>query len=111
MSSDLSTSTMKSPPLLDWLTGSGSAGGIVSAAAIFGPGTAALRPSFDGSETGLSDAGMFAETGVVRAAAPANVAPLRKLRRPLSAEGLRFEMDSSRQNPAESSCSTYSGQS
>jgi hypothetical protein len=92
---------MKSPPLLDWLTGSGSAGGIVSAAASLGPGTAAFGPSFDGP-----DAGIFAETGlvrvgVVRAAAPASVAPLRKLRRPLLAAGLRFDMDASQQNRAD----------
>src|ERR1700741_834653 len=79
MSSVLSTSTMKSPPLELWLTGS-AGGGIASAAAGFGPGTAALaRGSCGGDATGLAAAG-----AVVSAAAPARVAPLRKFRRPLS---------------------------
>jgi hypothetical protein len=60
---------------------------MVSAAASFGPGTAALAPSFD-----MPDAGMFAAAGLVRAAAPASVAPLRKLRRAVLGEGLRFDM-------------------
>jgi hypothetical protein len=96
MSSDFNTSTMKSPPLLDWLTGSGSAGGMVSASAILGPGTAALAPSIDGI-----DAGILAATGLVPAATPASVAPLIKMHRPLSAEGLRFDIASSRENPAD----------
>lgn len=39
---------------------------------------------------------MLAATGVVRAAAPTSVAPLRKLRRPTLGDWLRFDMASSR---------------
>src|SRR6266700_511974 len=90
MSSVFSTSTMKSPPLLVWLTGS-SDGGIVSAAASFGPGAGALARSDEAPEIDV-----LAATGVVRAAAPAIVAPLRKLRRPRLGDRLRFDMASSR---------------
>src|ERR1039458_6972757 len=91
MSSVLNTSTMKSPPLVDWETGSFD-GGIVSAAASFGPGAATLARG-----CGTPEIGVLAATGVARAAAPAIVAPLRKLRRPASGELLRFDMVSSRQ--------------
>src|SRR5450830_560736 len=67
-------------------------GGIVSAAASLGPGTVAFVLPLDGS-----DICVLAATGVVRAAAPAIVAPLRKLRRPTSGELLRFDMVSSRE--------------
>jgi transmembrane protein TMEM174 (potassium channel) len=86
MSRVFNTSTMKSPPLLLWLTRSAN-GGMVSAAASLGPGTAALARSTD-----RPDAGTLAATGVVSAAAPASVAPLRKLRRPVLGEVLRFDM-------------------
>src|SRR5665811_2450353 len=90
MSSVLNTSTMKSPPLVVCEMGSFD-GGIVSAAANLGPGTAAFVLPLDGS-----DICVLATTGVVRAAAPASVAPLRKLRRPASGELLRFDMVPSR---------------
>src|SRR5215470_3337989 len=90
MSSVLKTSTMKSPPLLVCVTGS-LEGGMVSAAASFGPGAAALA-----LRGVLGEIGVLAATGVVSAAAPASVAPLRKLRRPESGALLRFGMISSR---------------
>src|SRR5450759_3645146 len=67
-------------------------GGIVSAAANLGPGTAAFVLALAGS-----DICVLAETGVARAAAPASVAPLRKLRRPASGELMRFDMVPSRE--------------
>src|ERR1700693_3277787 len=91
MSSVLNTSTMKSPPLVVCEMGSFD-GGIVSAAANLGPGTAAFVLFLDGS-----DICVLAATGVVRAATPASVAPLRKLRRPASGELLRFDMVPSRE--------------
>src|SRR5262245_44824397 len=84
MSSVVSTSTMKSPPLVDWLTGPFD-GGIVSGAA------ACLLP------LGGSVACVLAATGGARAAAPASVAPLRKLRRPVSGALLRFGIGTSRE--------------
>src|SRR5215467_16327723 len=90
MSSVLNTSTMKSPPLVVWLTGSFD-GGIVSAAASLGPGAAAFLLPLGGS-----DACVLAATGGARAAAPATVAPLRKLRRPASGALLRFGIGTSR---------------
>src|SRR5215469_9149160 len=91
MSSVLNTSTMKSPPLVVWLTGSFD-GGIVSAAASLGPGAAAFLLPLGGS-----DACVLAATGGARAAAPATVAPLRKLRRPASGALLRFGIGTSRE--------------
>src|SRR5450759_3685289 len=91
MSSVLNTSTMKSPPLVVCEMGSFD-GGIVSAAANLGPGTAAFVLALAGS-----DICVLAETGVARVAAPASVAPLRKLRRPVSGELLRFDMVPSRE--------------
>src|SRR5450759_413609 len=91
MSSVLNTSTMKSPPLVVCEMGSFD-GGIVSAAANLGPVTSAFVLPLDGS-----DICVLAATGVVRAAAPASVAPLRKLRRPASGELLRFDMVPSRE--------------
>src|SRR6267154_5695865 len=70
---------MKSPPLEVWLTGSAGGGGIASAAASFGPGIAAL-----GRCSGKPETVVLAAAGVLSAAAPAMVAPLRKLRRPAS---------------------------
>jgi hypothetical protein len=69
---------MKSPPLEVWLTGS-AGGGIESAAASLEPGGGAL-----GRSSGTPDIGVLAETGVLSAAAPAIVAPLRKFRRDAS---------------------------
>src|SRR3974377_366133 len=86
MSSVFNTSTMKSPPLVDCDTGS-FGGGMVSTAASLGPGAAALTFARGASETGI-----LAATGVVSAAAPASVAPLRKARRAVSGEFLRFGM-------------------
>src|SRR3974390_1039182 len=86
MSSVFNTSTMKSPPLVDCDTGS-FGGGMVSTEASFGPGTAALTFA-----RGASEIGILAATGVVSAAAPASVAPLRKARRAVSGELLRFGM-------------------
>src|SRR5260370_20235641 len=93
MSSVLKTSTMKSPPLLVCDTGSFD-GGMVSAAASFGPGTAALL-----RRCSMGEIGTLAAAGAASAAAPASVAPLRKLRRPesggllllaiMSSQGLR----------------------
>ncbi len=77
MPSELSTSVMKSPPLVDWFTGS-LAGGMVSAATCRGPGSAAF--SFSAGTAGIA----LAATGGVTAAAaaaPTRPAPLRKLRR------------------------------
>ena len=75
MPSELSTSVMKSPPLVDWFTGS-LAGGMVSAATWRGPGSAAF--SFSAGTAGIA----LAATGAVTAAAaPTRPAPLRKLRR------------------------------
>src|SRR5215468_9968311 len=84
MSSVLSTSTMKSPPLVVWVCGSFS-GGEVSNAVWIGPGAAALRLA-RGAATCAE-----AATGVT-AAAPAKVAPLRNLRRSGSGNGRRFDM-------------------
>src|SRR5271165_6458208 len=67
------TSTMKSPPLEVWLTGS-LVGGSVSTAICFGPGTAALRFGLGAETCAVAAAG-------VSAAAPTRPAPLRKLRR------------------------------
>src|SRR5450759_1115955 len=65
---------------------------MVSAAANFGPGTTAFVLA------GVApDICVLAATGVARAAAPARVAPLRKLRRPTSGELLRFDMVPSRE--------------
>src|SRR5450755_892163 len=91
MSSVLNTSTMKPPPLVVCEMGSFD-GGVVSAAASLGPGTAAFVLSLDGSNICV-----LAATGVARAAAPASVAPLRKLRRPASGELLCFDMVPSRE--------------
>src|SRR5690348_8204166 len=84
MPSELKTSTMKSPPLEVWFTGS-AAGGTVSAATCRGPGMAALR----GGAAGTALAVVGATNA---AAAPATLAPLRKLRRLESAEWRRFDM-------------------
>src|SRR5262249_36051582 len=102
MSSVLKTSTMKSPPLELWFTGS-AGGGIVSAAASFGPGGAALERC-----SGKPELAVLAATGALSAAAPAMVAPLRKLRReasgaPLRPLLLRLDMVSSPEWPT-SSC-------
>src|SRR5471030_2043561 len=91
MSSVLSTSTMKSPPLVLCVTGSVD-GGMVSAAASRGPGAAALLLTLGGSTLCV-----LAATGVARAAAPAIVAPLRKLRRPASGAWLRLVIVPSRE--------------
>src|ERR1700704_2335126 len=90
---------MKSPPLEFWLTGS-AGGGIASAAASFGPGIAAL-----GRCSGKPETVVLAAAGVLSAAAPAMVAPLRKFRRLASGAPscfglscpalLRFDMASS----------------
>src|SRR5205809_6874936 len=69
-----STSTMNSPPLEVWVTGS-LGGGVVSAANSFGPGTAAVSGARSAATWAL------AATVGVTAAAPASAAPLRKLRR------------------------------
>src|SRR5690242_10463783 len=84
MSSVLNTSTMKSPPLVVCSTGS-LIGGIVSAAARRGPGGTAL------GRAAAANGAVVARAGVARAAAPAIVAPFRKLRRPVSGE-LRLAM-------------------
>src|SRR5262245_60758794 len=81
MSSDLNTSTMKSPPLDDCVTDS-LVGGWVSAASCAGPGTAALRLGLGATACACAPAG-------VSAAAPTRPAPLRKLRRPRAGESLR----------------------
>src|SRR5205814_6368808 len=73
MSSDLSTSTMNSPPLEVWFTGS-LGGAVVSTAMSFGPGTAAFRGGRGAAVWAFAAAG-------VSAAAPVSAAPLRKLRR------------------------------
>src|SRR3984893_12562468 len=87
MSSVLNTSTMKSPPLEVWVAVSG-VGGMVSAAASCGPGGSA----FDRS-AGMPAIGVLAAAGrVASAAAPASVAPFRKLRRAGSVDELRFGM-------------------
>ena len=75
MPSELSTSVMKSPPLVDWFTGS-LAGGMVSAATWRGPGSAAFNCS-----AGTAGIALAAIGGVTAAAAPTRPAPLRKLRR------------------------------
>ena len=85
----LNTSTMKSPPLELWLTVSG-VGGMVSEAASCGPGGWA----FDRS-AGLPAIEAVAGR-VASAAAPASVAPFRKLRRTGSVDELRLGMISSR---------------
>jgi hypothetical protein len=77
---------MKSPPLVVCVTGS-FIGGIASAAASRGPGGAALARGAEGA--------VAARAGAVRAAAPAIVAPFKKLRRPESGE-LRLAMIASR---------------
>src|SRR3984893_15617064 len=88
MSSVLNTSTMKSPPLEVWVAVSG-VGGMVSAAASCGPGGSA----FDRS-AGMPAIGVLAAAGrVASAAAPASVAPFRKLRRAGSVVELRFWHD------------------
>src|SRR6266581_4745275 len=74
MSSVLNTSTMKSPPLEVWVTGS-AAGGCVSAAR-FGCGTT-RADSLDGDC--CAPVGM---AGAAKAAAPVSVTPVRNLRRP-----------------------------
>src|SRR5436190_7519826 len=81
MSSDLNTSTMKSPPLEDCVTDS-LVGGWVSAASCAGPGTAALRLALGATACACAAAG-------VNAAAPTRPAPLRKLRRARVGESLR----------------------
>ena len=88
MSNVLNTSTMKSPPLEVWLTGSRS-GGRVSTAIWIGPGAAAFmaaRGALTGTLTWASAA------AGVSAAALARVAPLRNLRRSGSGNGRRFDM-------------------
>src|ERR1700676_2958273 len=84
MSSVLSTSTMKSPPLEVCVTGSFE-GASVSAATSLGPGAAALR-----SGRGAATCALAAEGA--SAAAPTKLAPLRKLRRATSGEFRRFGM-------------------
>src|SRR5690348_400978 len=88
MSKVLNTSTMKSPPLVVCVAGS-LIGGIVSAAARRGPGGAAL------ARGAAANGAVVARTGVASAAAPAIVAPFKKLRRPESGE-LRLAIISSR---------------
>src|SRR5262245_18396114 len=89
MSSVLKTSTMKSPPLVVWLTGS-LTGGWVSSAIWRDAGAADLF--------GFGAAGSAsAVVGAAIAAALASVAPLRKLRRAMSDEWFlelpaRFDM-------------------
>src|SRR5207247_4835966 len=79
---------MKSPPLVVCVAGS-LFGGCVSAAICSGPGSVALS-------LGCGGAGIaFAAVGAASAAAPATLAPLRKLRRATSGELLRRFMDSS----------------
>src|SRR5262245_11097435 len=73
---------MKSPPLVVWLTGSFD-GGWVSSAIWRAPGAAAL-----GLPCGAAGTALAAAVGV-NAAAPAKVAPLRKLRRPIAGESSR----------------------
>src|SRR4051812_19798597 len=90
---ELNTSAMKSPPLVVCVVGSWP-GAWVSAANCSGPGTAAL--SVEGLVAGIALA-----AGAVTAAAPASVAPLRKLRRPMVGElscdlPWRFDMAASR---------------
>src|SRR5690348_8808398 len=75
MSSVLMTSTMKSPPLEVWLTGS-LLGGWVSTATCRGPGGSALI-----SARGAATCAWEAAGAVSVAAAPTSVALLRKLRR------------------------------
>src|SRR5262245_46305650 len=88
MSSVLKTSTMNSPPLDVCVAGSFT-GDCVSAAIWRGPGREAF--SFAGDGTGMAFAAGVAEI----AAAPASVAPLRKLRRPIAGElSRRFDMGS-----------------
>src|SRR5207302_6061693 len=84
MSSVLSTSTMKSPPLEVCVAGSFD-GARVSAAICLGPGTAALRLGRGAATCALAATG-------VSAAAPTRLAPLRKLRRATSGEFRRFGM-------------------
>src|SRR5260370_41372615 len=84
MSSVLSTSTMKSPPLEVCVTGAFD-GGSVSAAICLGPGAAALRLGRGAATCALAATG-------VSAAAPTRLAPLRKLRRATSGEFRRFGM-------------------
>src|SRR5579864_4204090 len=86
MSRVLNTSTMKSPPLEVWFTGSAD-GGMVSAAASLGPGGAAF-----GRGSGEGEAAVLAWIGVLSAAAPAMVAPLRKLRREASGAASRSDL-------------------
>src|ERR1700742_151869 len=80
----LSTSSMKSPPLLDCVTGSLTFGGGIVSATRLGSGTArrAWAPAVTGAAVAVA-------TGV-SAAAPASDAPLRKLRRP-TPDGLTDE--------------------
>src|SRR5436190_3000203 len=79
---------MKSPPLVVCVAGS-LFGGCVSAAICSGPGSVALS-------LGCGGAGIaFAAVGAASAAAPATLAPLRKLRRATSGELLRRFMGSS----------------
>src|SRR6266478_2371916 len=86
MSSVLSTSTMKSPPLVVWVCGSFS-GEEVSSAAWIGPGATALSCA-----RGAAPWAAAATGGVTAAAAPASVTPLRNLRRSGSGNGRRFDM-------------------
>src|SRR5262249_57088288 len=74
-SSALSTSTMNSPPLEVWFTGS-ALGGVVSAATSLGPGAAALRSARGGAACAR------AATGGGRAPAPGTAAPWEELRPP-----------------------------
>src|SRR5215471_15696341 len=75
---------MKSPPLVVCVVGSFAAGR-VSTAASFGPGAAAFV-----GRAACPAGGTLAIAGVVTAATPASVAPLRKLRRALSGAVLIF---------------------
>src|SRR5262245_39321554 len=89
MSSVLSTSTMKSPPPVVWVTGSLS-GAAVSSAVWIGPGGSALTLARDAA-SGAAPWGLAAAGGTA-AAAPARVAPLRNLRRSGSGSGRRLDM-------------------
>src|SRR5262249_36761025 len=85
MSSDFITSTMKSPPLDDWVTGSFS-GALVSTAIWRGPGGSALRLARGAVAWACAATGAAIVAAV---AAPASVAPFRKLRRLASSDAER----------------------
>src|SRR6266571_3453191 len=93
MSRVLSTSTMKSPPLVVCVTGS-LGGGIVSATRS-GRGTARA--------IGAGAAGCASASRGVRAAAPASVAPVRNPRRPTTGEW-RLDMGASHQRMSDVGC-------